>query len=110
MSDYLNAGQQRLIAVLTHLVGHELRGLSAAEIATALERPATAVFRDLKNLEAAGWAQKMESGTWRMSPAFAELLRVVQRNIMTVMEKVNRLNIEYIQGEGQYGEYEQPRT
>lgn len=107
MSDaYLNNGQQRLISVIKQLVGHELDGITAAELARELEEGTAAVFRDLKNLEAAGWAQKLEhSGGWRLTPGFAELLRTVQRNIMTVMEKVNRLNIEYIQGESQYGDY-----
>lgn len=103
--NYLNNGQQRLIKVMQHLVGHELDGITAGELAGEIGGGSTAIFRDLKNLEAVGWAEKLPSGGWRITPTFAELMRVVQRNIMTVMEKVNRLNIEYMQGESQYGEY-----
>lgn len=100
VSDYLNNGQQRLISVIGHLAGHEYQGISVGALADKTGAGGTAVFRDVQNLKAAGWAEQLPGGTWRLTPEFAGMMRRVQRNIMMMMEQVNRLNIDYIQGEG----------
>lgn len=104
--NYTNAGQQRLLSVLEALVGHELEGVTVAQLQERLGHTTSALYRDLKNLEQKGWAERLQfSGGWRVTPEFAELIRTVQRNLMTIMEKVNNLNRVYVQGESQYGEY-----
>lgn len=68
-TDYINAAQQRLLQLIDLLAGHELQGLAPAEIAKALGCSASAVTRDMANLQTAGWAEKTPKGErWRLSP------------------------------------------
>jgi DNA-binding IclR family transcriptional regulator len=68
-----NKAQQRLIAVLEALVGYEINGLSLTEIATALGITPSVALRDLRNLEATGWAENIPTThRWRAGKRFAQ--------------------------------------
>jgi DNA-binding IclR family transcriptional regulator len=66
MSDkYTNDAQQRLLKVVMLLGEDVVMGLAPAQIAKALDVPASYVTRDLDNLRTAGWAiQQQETGRW----------------------------------------------
>lgn len=61
--------QRRLLRAIGILSGHELIGLSLAEITTALRADKATVHRDLAVLEAEGWAERLpDTGRWRLGP------------------------------------------
>lgn len=67
MSDakYTNEAQQRLLRVVMLLGEDVMVGIAPAQIAKALNVPASYVTRDLENLQTAGWAvQQEETGRW----------------------------------------------
>lgn len=62
---YTNDAQQRLLKVVMLLGEDVVVGLAPAQIAKALDVPASYVTRDLDNLRTAGWAiQQEETGRW----------------------------------------------
>lgn len=71
MSDdkYISDAQQRLLAVIRTMAGHEVDGLAPGQIAKMAECAPSQVTRDLANLKHAGWAEKLP-GTerWRLGP------------------------------------------
>lgn len=76
MSDdrYISDGQQRVLRLLSVLAGHEITGLTPAEIAKAQACSAPMVTRDLANLRAAGLAEQVpETGRWRLSPHIVQI-------------------------------------
>ena len=77
-NSYISASQQRLLAVLAALADRPLESFDPASLARATGASYNAVFRDLKNLEAAGWAEQCLGG-WRIAPKltrFSEGLRL----------------------------------
>lgn len=94
---YVNEAQQRLLQVVELLAGNEIDGISAADVARSMDKSSTAIFRDLKNLEAAGWAEQAENG-WRLTPYAAKILRKISDRINRLMRCVNRLHEDYLQG------------
>lgn len=75
--NYINAAQQRVLKILMLLAGHEMMGLTPGEIAKAVRTSASNVTRDLANLREAGYAEPLESGTWRITPMLGQIaLRV----------------------------------
>jgi DNA-binding IclR family transcriptional regulator len=68
-TDYTNDAQQRLLRLLLVLAGHEVHGLAPHVIARELGASASVVTRDMANLQAAGWAEKVPAtGLWRLAP------------------------------------------
>lgn len=71
-TNYKCDAQQRLLFVQSALAGHEVNGLSLAEIVKALEsrmggNQKNNVFRDLHNLRLAGYAEQLpDSERWRL--------------------------------------------
>ena len=73
-TDYTNAGQQRLLAVIRVLAGNEFDGLSLTSIAKSLNEKAPVVKRDLENLKTAGMGEQDErTGHWRLGPKFIQI-------------------------------------
>lgn len=74
LAAYAHDGQQRILALLQLLAGHEITGLAPAEIARANKCSASAVTRDLANLALAGLAEEVpETGRWRLGPALVQV-------------------------------------
>ena len=62
--------QERLVEIVEFLVQHQILGASGKRLAAALGVSEANICRDMKILEAVGWAEKIDGGTWRMSPKF----------------------------------------
>ena len=68
MTDYRSPGQQALLQVIDVLAERPLAPLSLADIDTRLEGVSRdRIYRALKNLELAGWAEQA-GGAWRLTP------------------------------------------
>ena len=71
---YTHEGQQRILRLVTLLAGHEITGVAPADIARQQGCNASAVTRDLANLQQAGWAEQVpETGRWRLSPQIVQI-------------------------------------
>lgn len=96
MSEYTNKAQQRILHIIEVLAGNELEGLPLKEVAKEADQSIHSAYRDLKNLEDAGWAEQRENTHWRLTPRAAAPLRKIQENIHSLMGQVNRINREYM--------------
>jgi DNA-binding IclR family transcriptional regulator len=66
---YDNAAQQRILAMVMTLAGHELHGLTNKDLAEGLSVSAGTITRDLHNLVKAGFAEQIaETGRYRLGP------------------------------------------
>ena len=75
---YVNGSQQALLAIVERLSSSPLEPLTVERI--ALSKPLAGellsrdqVFRTLKNLELAGWAEQTPGGGWRLTPHVTQL-------------------------------------
>lgn len=67
-TDYTNAAQQRILALVLHLFGDAANGYRPGALAQVLGCSASAITRDLDNLRSAGLAELVEaSGCWRLT-------------------------------------------
>lgn len=90
MSDYTNESQQRLLNILSTLFGHEVTGISAADIIKATGNKNANVTRDLFNLEKAGFAQRLPSGNWRVSERLGRQAMVMLNHIEHQQKMLDR--------------------
>ena len=67
---YRSTSQQVLLQVLDALVERPFNGLPLAEVVSRLGASASRdqVYRALKNLELAGWAELAGDAAWRLTP------------------------------------------
>lgn len=71
---YTNDGQQRILALIRVLAGHEITGIASAQIAALQECSASLVTRDLANLKTAGFAERVpETNYWRLAPEIVQI-------------------------------------
>jgi len=72
---YISDAQQRLLAVIRTLGGHEMDGLLPGQVAKMAECSPSQVTRDLSNLKKAGWAEEVpgQPGRWRLGPTVVSL-------------------------------------
>lgn len=71
---YTHDGQQRILRLVMLLAGHEITGLAPADIAKQQGCNASAVTRDLANLQEAGFAELVpETGRWRLAPLVVQM-------------------------------------
>jgi DNA-binding IclR family transcriptional regulator len=76
MSDtqYTNEGQQRILALLGSLAGHEITGISPGQLAVQQQCSPALMTRDLANLKQAGYAEQVpETSYWRLSPQLVQI-------------------------------------
>lgn len=101
---YLCASQQRVLAVMAALAGHEVDGVSLTELAAAIAArngASTAaarnnVFRDLHNLQAAGLAEQLpDSERWRLGPRLVQIALSYQRHIDRVAARLDETRQRY---------------
>lgn len=81
--------QQRLLKVVDALVGHEVDGVSAKDVAARTGTSSATAFRDLSNLQLGGWAEQLEDGCWRLSVNAAKMLRRINDGINSALARVN---------------------
>lgn len=89
MERYECDAQQRLLKVIDALVGHEVDGVSAKDIAARTGTSSATAFRDLSNLQLGGWAEQLEDGGWRLSVNAAKMLRRINDGINGALARVN---------------------
>lgn len=70
---YINAAQQRVLALVLRLAGHEIDGIAPGELAAAVRTSPSNITRDLANLKEAGFAECLETGRWRLSPRIVQI-------------------------------------
>ncbi|MDE2690195.1 MAG: hypothetical protein OXI49_06730 [Acidobacteriota bacterium] len=73
--DYISQASQVLLAVVAALGRQPLEPQTVASLSSQLGSSRDQVFRALKNMEAADWAERLQSG-WRLSP---EIVRISER-------------------------------
>lgn len=90
LAQYANEGQQRILALLQALAGHEITGLLPGEIARLQGCSASLVTRDLANLQIAGYAEQLpETGRWRLAP---ELVQIALKHMAALDRAQTRLD------------------
>jgi DNA-binding IclR family transcriptional regulator len=86
---YTNEGQQRILALVRLLAGHEITGMSPKQIADQQSCSASLVTRDLANLKQAGFAEQTpETNYWRLSP---EVVQISLRHATALARAQDRL-------------------
>lgn len=95
MERYECDAQQRLLKVIGALVGHEVDGVSAKDIAARTGTSSATAFRDLSNLQLGGWAEQLEDGGWRLSVNAAKMLRRINDGINSALSRVNSARRSY---------------
>jgi len=74
------SSQERIIAIVKKLAGKQIEGMSNKTLAHELKTTEANVCRDLKILEAHGWAEKSgAAGRWRLSPGFGGLAGTIMK-------------------------------
>lgn len=87
---YTNDAQQRLLRVVMLLGEDVMTGIAPAQIAKALDVPASYITRDLENLATAGWAvQQEETGRWLLGAKAGALGVKVMASIDRAGRKVD---------------------
>ena len=71
-TDYTSTSQQTLMAVVDGLARHPLHARPVTELATDLHLPRAGVYRALRNLESADWAEQTPAG-WRLAPGICRI-------------------------------------
>ncbi len=67
-TNYTNAAQQRILALVLHMFGDVAHGYRPAVLARAFDVSPSVITRDLANLAQAGLAERVEaSGCWRLT-------------------------------------------
>lgn len=103
-TQYTCAAQQRLLAVMMALAGHEVDGVSMMEITAALATRAgkepksqkNNIFRDLHNLKEAGLAEQLpDSERWRLAPRLVQIATAHQRYLERAAARLDETRQRY---------------
>jgi len=86
---YINAAQQRVLALQFRLAGHEIEGIAPGELAAALGTSASNITRDLANLKEAGVAEKLPNERWRLAPRVVQISTAYALALKTAQDHVN---------------------
>lgn len=87
-TDYTNAAQQRILALVLHLFGDIANGYRPGALAQALGAGASFITRDLDNLRTAGLAECVQAtGCWRLT---SRLPNQAAKVFSTVAEQARR--------------------
>lgn len=95
MEKYACDSQQRILKTIDVLVGHEVDGIGAKDVAALTGTNNATAFRDLQNLQIAGWAEQLEDGGWRISVNAAKMLRRINDGINSALSRVNSARRSY---------------
>lgn len=93
---YRNNAQQRVLAVMLRLAGHEVDGLAPGELASAMSIQPSTITRDLANLQIAGLAEKIP-GTerWRLAPKLPQIGLSMLGGIEKSQRRLDEINQRY---------------
>lgn len=99
MSTYTNEGQQRILALITLLAGHEITGLAPSDIARQQQCNPSLVTRDLDNLKTAGFAEQIpETNRWRLSPQIVQISIRHAQALATAQDRLNEVRSRFSRG------------
>lgn len=88
--------QLRVLRVLDTLIGNEFMGVAPGEIAKALATSPSNITRDLRTLQAAGYAEQIpETGRWRCGPRHIQHALAFQAHVARVSARVEEINQRY---------------
>jgi len=77
----------RCIKLMNVLAPHIVSGLSVTELSEKTGLPAAVVCRDMDELAAAGWAQKLETGRWALTTKPIALATACDLALKTARER-----------------------
>ena len=77
----------RCIKLMNVLAPHIVSGLSVTELSEKTGLPAAVVCRDMDELTAAGWAQKLETGRWALTTKPIALATACDLALKTARER-----------------------
>lgn len=90
------SSQQRILRVLMALAGNEFHGLAPSEIAKGLQILPSTVTRDIQNLLAAGFAEKIEdTGRWRLGPKLVQVALAFSTELQRARSQVDGITNRY---------------
>lgn len=92
---YICSSQQRLLRVMTALAGYEIDGIEPGALAKGLGVSPPLITRDLSNLSLAGWAEKLESGSWRLSPRLIQIASAYSNSMSRARFKLDEIDQRY---------------
>lgn len=97
MDKYRSESQQKTLAIMIRLAGHEKTGLAPGEIAKATGIPNSNVTRALANLRIAGLAEQVPGmeGRWRLGPKLIQIGLAYTRAIERLRAEVDELEQRY---------------
>lgn len=97
MSNPTSAQVLRAFALVEALAGNEFAGMSVTELMQVTGTRSDQVVRDLANLLEAGWAERMETGRYRLgarpvqvSLAFASALERAETDLAGIRNRYTR--------------------
>jgi len=82
----------RVLLVLRALRGQTLHGLSNAEIARALGETPVNISRALADLEAVGFATRLETGRWAHGVALLQIAQAHANAMAAAQERILEIN------------------
>jgi DNA-binding IclR family transcriptional regulator len=93
---YQCASQQRILKVMLCLAGHEVLGLAPGEIAEKVQSSPSVTTRDLRNLQAAGIAERIEeTGRWRLGPRVPQIAVAMLNSLDRATSKLDEVRQRY---------------
>lgn len=92
----LNGSQQRLLLCIKALSQADVDGLSAAQICTAVGSSACRVHHDLRNLQVAGFASRIEStGRWALGGTAIQMALDEHARLQRISERAEAIKSRY---------------
>lgn len=88
---YINAAQQRILALIERMAPHVVEGVMPGELAKAQRTQPSNITRDLANLRAAGWAEPLDTGRWRLTPRAAHISLQVADALARAQDRMEEL-------------------
>lgn len=91
-SAYISDQVQRTLRVIRAMTGHEIHGMSPAEIAKLVNTNPVNVTRTLANLEAQKFVERLpkNDSRWRLSAAFVQIANTVSLNFNTAQQQLQQ--------------------
>lgn len=83
----------RVLRLLEAMVGGVVDGLTPREIIRLTGYTASNTSRDLRTLEAAGWARQLPGGRWTLTEKPAALLKIYGLHLQSLTEQAREFDL-----------------
>lgn len=91
----LSDSQQRLLSVLKALAGHEISGLTNAQVARMVKTSESRSHGDLNNLKEQGLAEQLHDGKWRLGTEIVQIAVAHQEGLQAIERKLAEVKLRY---------------